>query len=250
MTRPALRVPALAWAWREAGAEDPRDLAWVDATPDRDRPGHTVRDEDGAERFRGPQLESVLPPPMVEAAREARARGEATALEGLALLLARTAWRVETRDQWWTATSPVPRLLASLVEAYGVDAEAHRHDPERLANLRARLPGWHPVRGHAASAIAVLEGALDAYLGIELPPPGRDVEAFACRDAAWWAERGAPASAPRIGQDGIVTLDAPPAPRPEDVPLAVELPVGESPRALLRLLPAWASPRLQHPRER
>lgn len=253
MTDPALRVPQLAWAWREAAADDPRDLAWVDATPDPTRPGHSVRDDGGTERFRGPDLESVLPPPMVEAAREARARGEATALEGLALLLARSAWLVETRGLGWTSASPWPRLLASLVEAYGVDVEAHRGDPERLLNLRARLPGWHPHRGHAAAAIELLEGALDAYLGVDLPPAGRDVEAFACRDAAWWAERGAPATPPRIGEvggDGLVLLDAPPPPRPEDVPLAVELPVGDSPRALLRLLPAWASPRLQHPRER
>jgi hypothetical protein len=250
MTIPALRVPVLAWAWRESGSTTPRDLTWVDATPDPDRPEHAVRDDRGSERFRGPALEAVIPPPMVAAAREARARGEATALEGLALLLARTAWQVETRELWWTAASPVPRLLASLVEAYGVDAEAHREDPERLVNLRARLPGWHAVRGDARAALDVLEGALDAYLGVELPPPGRDVEVLACREAAWWAERGAPTSEPRVGADGIVTLDAPPAPRPEDVLLAVDLPVGESPRALLRLLPAWASPRLQHPRER
>lgn len=248
MTTPALRVPATEWAWQEASGRLV-GLSWVDHTPRVHAEAWTVRGRGADAQFRGEAVEPYFPSPLVEAAADAHARGEPTAVEAVSLALARIGWRVQTRDRWWEATSPVPALLAPLVEAFGVDAEAHRHDPDRLANLRARVPGWYPARGSAAAALSMLEGALDAYVGVVLAPIGEHDEAFACRDASWWSRRGVPSDTLRIGQDGLVRIPAGAAPPalPEDVPLLVDVHVGGSPRALFRLLPAWASVRLQLP---
>lgn len=242
MTGPHLRTAPLEWAWR-AAAGGLHGLRWVDLTIDPDQPEFS-RESDG-DTFRGPAVDAALPPPMVEAAAAASERNEPTAIDGLALLLARAAWTVETRSLLWTSATPMPEILARLVEAYGVDAEGHRHDPSLLVNLRAQLPAWYPYRGDAHRAMKLLDGALDEDMGVSIEPASTDGEAFVCHDARWWAQRGGGASALVI--DGGVTRFAPDTEPPcpsEDVRLAPHADLSGASRVLFRLLPAWTTPRL------
>lgn len=242
MTGPHLRTAPVEWAWR-ASAGGLHGLRWVDLTVDPDQPSFG-RSPDG-DTFRGPDLDAHLPPPMVEAAAAAAERGEPTALDGLALLLARAAWTVETRALLWTSVTPMPEILARLVEAFGVDAEGHRHDPSLLVNLRAQLPSWYPHRGDARRAFELLESALDEDLGLSLDVEPGAAEAFVCHDAGWWASRGAGAGTLVI--DGGLTRfaagTAPPCPV-EDVPLAPLADLSGTARVMFRLLPASTTPRL------
>ncbi len=249
MTRavtPNLRLGVLAWA-RQQARGDGAGLGWVDTTlRDDGRPFLPVEGPDGEERFRHAPYGLFLPGPMLESAKAAQARGEATALEGLLLLLARPEWLVAARHLLWTPLSPVPRLLAPLVEAFGIDRGLHRDDPSRLVRLLAHLPGFHPHRGDPEAAVALVRTALEEDLPVVVhAAPGPD-EAFACRDASWWRVRGG-SDATLVVRDGMLRRTAPAAsPRAEDVAIARQdgAPI---PLSLLRLLPVWATLRLQPP---
>lgn len=242
MTGPHLRTAPIEWAWRAASGSL-HGLRWVDLTVEPELPEFS-RSEDG-EAFRGTSLDAFLPPPMVEAAADASDRGEPTALDGLALLLARASWLVETRSLLWTSGTPMPEILARLVESYGIDAEGHRNDPSLLVNLRAQLPTWYPYRGDAHRAMRLLESALDEDMGVTIEPTNADGEAFACHDASWWATRGAGAGTLVI--DGGLTRfvsGTEPACPVEDVRLAPHADLSGPSRVMFRLLPAWTTPRL------
>lgn len=242
MSGPFLRTAPVEWAWR-AAAGSLHGLRWVDLTVDPEQPSYTR--SPAGDTFRGPALDATLPPPMAEAAADASAREEPTALDGLVLLLARAAWTVETRALLWTSGTPMPEILARLVEAYGVDAEGHRHDPSLLVNLRAQLPSWYPHRGVPQRALDLLESALDEDLGVSIASQTGPSEAFVCHDARWWSLRGANPGTLVI--EGDLTCFAPgtePNAPVEDVRLTPHADVSGTPRVMFRLLPAWTTPRL------
>lgn len=245
------RLPTLEWALR-AGAAELEDLSWVDtAVVELERPFQEVDgdDADGPTKFRHVAYGGFLPPPMREAAAEAAADGRPTTLMAMLLMFARVEWTVAAREHLWTSASPVPNLLAALVEAYGIGPEIHRDDPVRLASLLAHVPRWYPERGNAQRALELLETALDHRPDVAFEAPAKAPESFACHDAAWWADRG--------GEHGVLSITdgaarIAPASRPEVLPEDVEVvpPAQDEPlpHALLRLLPAWSSLRPTPPR--
>lgn len=241
---PNLRVGVLAWS-REAAHGPERGLAWVDTTlRDDGRPFLPVGEgTDGGPAFRHVPYGLFLPPPLLEAAQQAAARGEPTALQGLLLGFARVEWLVASRHLWWTPLSPVPRLLTSLVEAFGIDPTLHRADPARLTRLLAHLPRFHPHRGSAQAAVDLVRSALGEELGVVVRAAAAPGEVFACRSAAWWRRRGG-APADLVITAGIVRCTTTGAAPAGDVLLA-RRPDADLPLALLRLLPVWASARLQ-----
>jgi len=243
------RTAALEWIRRSA-AGDLSGMGWVSLDLDpAATPFSVIPDEGEGERFRHVPYGAFLPPPMVEAAQEAREEGLATALEALLLLFARPEWLIHTRDRMWTPLSPTPELLARLAESYGVSAELHRGDPDKLARLAARLPSWHPHRGRPEAARALLEDALEEPSeGVGTIEDGELAsEAFTCRSADWWRRRtGGDPPQHRI-VDNVLRFQ-PDTGRPfeviqEDIPVRWT-PGTPFPRAILRLLPAWQSVRL------
>ena len=152
--------------------------------------------------------------------------------------------------------SPVPELLAILVEALGIGNEIHRNDREVLSRLVARLPTWMPARGTLKSATSLLQDTVGEKLNIEARQtrkegetsisPDIKGEVFGCHDVDWWRRR-IPAS-PESGfemnmrlQSGFLAYQSTEQPMPlhrEDV--LVGWKVSEQfPSNLLRLLPAW-----------
>lgn len=231
------RTAIYEWALR-AGREELGD-DWVDAElRPEGRPFAVVRDEAGL-RFRHLPLADDLPGPMVEAAEAAQEAGEPTALESLHRILARAGWLTSSRALFWTPYSPVPALLAQLVESYGIDAELHERDPDALAKLLVHLPSWFIRRGQLQPALDLLEAALDNAVPARVDPPGPTT--FACRSAAEWHRIGTPGT-PTI-QDGWVVATTPEAPRDGDVALGW-VPADRFPHELLRLLPAWSTARV------
>lgn len=234
-----LRVAPLEWALR-SGRGEARALGWVDTELLARGRSFTVVGDTLAPRFRHVPYGAFLPRPMLDAAREARERGEPTLLEGLILLFARPEWLVAARRYLFTACSPVPPLLVGLVEAYGIPRELHRADPAVLGTLLPRLPGWYPHRGDPERALALLEPAIGEPLPVEVARE-QGPESFACRSAGWWRERGG--HGPLVIRGGVASVDPPATPRP-DVPLRWRGSPGAFPADLLRLLPVWASVRL------
>jgi hypothetical protein len=255
----ALRTPQLEWT-HQAGAGSLEGLRWVDARLDpqlaelRQVPSGVAP---GAMTFRQQSYLRYVPGVVVEAVMAAQAAGRPTAWEGMALLFARVEWLVAVREHIWAPHSPVPLLLATLVETFGVEATIHRNDPERLARLAALLPVWHPHRGTVARAREVLEvcdlGAELAMLADRAEVaagkgPRLEDEVLAAHHLEWWAmraEKGVIAEH-RI-QGGLLRFQPRSGPRfdllREDVLLAWQ-PGSSLPHDAVRLLPAWTVVRL------
>ncbi|MCA9568285.1 MAG: hypothetical protein KC656_10595 [Myxococcales bacterium] len=229
------RIAVVEWALRAGRGELP-GLDWVDATlrPEGE-PFAIVRDDEGV-RFRHLPIGDDLPGPLVEAAEEADADGQPTALDAVQRIVARAQWLTSSRALTFTPWSPVPGLLAALVETYGVDAELHDRDLDALAKLLVHLPRWHARRGDAAAGIELLRAALGSEVPVQLGAAGP--RAFTCQSSSWWADRPAPEGPLRI-DGGVVCTEHP----VRDVVLGW-IPADRFPHELLRLLPSWASPRL------
>lgn len=258
MPPPRARLPEVEWA-RRAAAGELAGTDWVAVSADpHARPFSQVGRGEAATFHHMPYV-AFLPDLVREAVAGAVAEGELTLLEGAVRVMAWPEWFTRSRHLLWTAQTPVPALLARLLEAYGVDPEVHGHDPVRLVRLRARLSAWHPRRGELQPALDLLAGAGEAELPAvahlsgptpeEAGLPLRD-EVFACRDLSWWEARlGAPAEPVLRVEAGLLRFQ--PARggfrlRVDDVVCAWP---GRQPlpRALLRLLPAWAVLRLVDP---
>lgn len=250
----AVRSPLLEWS-RRAAASDLGGLQWVEAPSASDAEDYEVVHLDGQiARFRALPLARWLPPALGEAAVQASGEGEATLLEALEALFARPIWMVLGRRLFWLPNGPSPQVLAHLVEAYGIGAEVHGGDRDRLARLAARAPAWFPLRGRLDQARSLLR---DAGLpepagqwtgGGAATPRSLPEEAMVCRSTSWWAarKRGDGEVTYRI-HGGVLRFQALPDPEfavpREDV--LVELPAGPSPSLqLLRLLPAWTTVRV------
>jgi len=262
--RLARSVPTVEWS-RRAAAGELEGLDWVDT--DAPPGGEAFRqreDGEGRRRFRHLPYTSFLPAPIREAAEAARRAGRSTAHEALLLVFARSEWHIAARSRLWTPLTPVPRLLASLVEAFGVDPDLHRHDPQVLARLAALLPAWYPLRGTVERALVLLRVADDEERSTKLAtlrddgptpdkPPLRD-ELFACRSAEWWRRRRTDGAQPayRISEGWLRFQPAEGAGayvlQQEDV--LIEWRPGRAvPRNLMRLLPVWSDFRLAVPRK-
>lgn len=242
---PELRFAVLEWARRHAAGEL-AGMGWIDGTILADGPPFTVERDGDAVTFRHVPYGRFLPGPMVEAAQDVQAQGDVPALEALLLLFARIEWLVAGREHLFTPYGPVPALLASLVEAYGVDAEIHGFDGDTLSRALAVLPTWHPHRGDPERAGWLLEEALGVPHGVDLDqaPRAEMTEAFACRSAAWYAHHGTPSGDLVVRDDLVWAEHATPATGgPEDI-LVGWVPGRRVPHQLLRLLPAWGSIRL------
>ncbi len=262
--RLASGVPTLDWS-QAAAAGELEGLAWVDTDDATGRPAFRQREDgEGRRRFRHLPYTAFLPGSVRRAARRAQQAGRTTAHEALLLVFAEAEWRIAARRWLWSPLSSAPRLLASLVEAYGIDPDLHRHDPEVLARLVALLPAWYPLRGTVERALVLLRVARSEDRGTPMAtlrddgprpaePPLRD-EVFACRSGEWWRRRGSSSVRPeyrieagwlrfqpREGDDAYVLQQ-------EDV-LIEWRPGREVPRNLMRLLPVWSDFRLAVPRK-
>ena len=249
-----LKTAPLKWACQEAKGEL-TSLDWVDSTIYKSQPSFRVTSNDTGEAFRHRPYGAYLPKSMCDAAIKAQENGEPTVLEGLLLLFARMEWLTSSRRYYWSPMSPVPELLAILVEALGIGNEIHRNDREVLSRLVARLPTWMPARGTLKSARSLLQDTVGENLNIEARQLGKEGdssispdingEVFACRDVDWWRRR-APVSESGLEmnmrlQSGFLAYQSAEQPMPlhrEDV--LVGWKVSEQfPSNLLRLLPAW-----------
>ncbi len=257
----ATRVADLEWAHRQA-AGTLKGLEWVDSNLDPNIPAFTQIGDASERQFSHLPYAVFLPTVMTNAAIQAQQNGQAPMQEALVLLFARMEWLVANRKRMWSPLSPLPKMLATLVEAFGVDQDLHREDPEILARLAAQLPQWHPWRGTVERAREVLESTGDLpqaegtyTLGADGPTPTiiRD-EVFMCHSETWWDERTVPDSAPayRI-ESGVVKFQHNESTK--QVPLRCEdlllewRPERPLPRQLLRLLPTWVVVRLVLPSE-
>jgi hypothetical protein len=223
---------------------------WIDGDLDPERPdwSHSERG------FHSRSVVGMLPLAIQESARAAHARGEPTLVEGMQLLMAETDWLVESRSMLWSADSPEPRLLVSLVEHLGLDATLHRYDPTRLQRLVARLKPWLARRGEVAPALSLLQSALDEQPAESVAGSDQLVdEVLACRSAAWWAARGADRVTPQLRiESGFLRFQplvgAQVRLRTEDL-LIDWTPGTPIHRGLLRLLPVWCCYRVAVTRE-
>jgi len=251
----AVRVPALEWAHR-ANARDLSGLDWVDTRIDAGKPSYRqVPISARKTAFRGTAVGSSLPPPVVRAIHESRKAGGVSGWEVVLLIFARLEWLVEARRYLWSPYSPEPKLLATLVETFGVSQEVHQRDGEVLSRLTALLPVWYPHRGTVARAVEVLstcdrEDELADHRVHNTPRrakgPALKDEVMACRDFAWWRQRHRGGHAKMEIRDGFVRFQ--PRNQPfellrEDVLLSWT--PGEAiPVDAIRLLPTWAVLRL------
>ena len=251
------RTPDLEWSHRSAaGGAD--DLEWVDSRIDPNRRPFLQEETPDGRRFSHIPYPLFMPPVMAQSAANAQASGQATMAEGLLLLYARAEWLVHSRNWMWSPLSPVPRLLAYMVEAFGIEQELHRDDPEVLSRLAGMLPTWHPSRGTVDRAREVLECTGDdaqarhvafAQRDGERPvnPSLRD-EVMACRSASFWASRQDEEATPHYRIENGFLKFQPSAGdsfvlRREDVLLEWRE-KSILPRQLVRLLPAWTVVRL------
>ena len=129
---------------------------------------------------------AVLLQAMVEAAQQAQEYGEPTVLEGLLLLNAKIEWLIETRKYLWSPLSPVPKLLDSLADAFGVTSELHHNKPDVLLRLAAVLPKWYPHRGSVQRARFLIEDTIGTPLNVTTQeaneaPMSLDNEVMMCR---------------------------------------------------------------------
>ena len=252
----AIREPLLEWAHHAASGRI-HGLDWVDAEISEE-PGEAEVTTNGVTRFKQIAYGAFLPPVMVDAARQAQQEGRPTLLETILFMTAWPEWVISARRTLWTPLSPVPGLLANLVEAYGIGVEIHQNDVERLARLVARKPSWYPHRGQAQRALRLLADTIDerpretyAHAQTHGPTPSRPAisqEALACRQVGWWAARAEPGAAPayRI-ENGFLRFQ----PKEgggyrlinEDVLVGWESEHALSTN-LMRMLPAWAVLRL------
>jgi len=256
----ALAEPILAWSQATASGEE-AGLAWADPSLDLDARPLSARAQ-GRTRvvFQAGPVTANIPPTVGLEAWGAQAAGEATAWEGLQLVFARPRWVVAGRGQLWGSASPEPRVLASLVEACGVERPVHRGDRDRLRRLAALMPSWRPYRGTAERAGEVLEaaGLGEQMSGVirqnshadaeeETAPSATAGEIFACHGASWWLMRRAEDARgalrisgsllrfqPRMGEAFLVRREDVLTETQTDRPL---------PRDLYRLLPVWATVR-------
>lgn len=159
-TVPLQREAHLEWA-RRAAADRLPGVRWVELNPDPGAEAYrTRRTRRGQMYFRQLRSGRVLPPTMLENIAKAEVRGGATLLQALTLSYAIPEWLIRTRGLLWTELTPVPSLLAELIEAYGISPEVHRADDQRLLRLRARLPAWHRRRGAIDEALRLLTEAV------------------------------------------------------------------------------------------
>lgn len=258
-------VAPLQWAVDSAqGRTD--NLDWVDSEIVPRHRSFSMKEDREGRKYRHRPYGAYLPRTMAMAAQHAQEQGEPTVLEGLLLLFARMEWLVSTRRYYWSPMSPVPKLLASLVEAMGIDNEIHRDRPDVLSRLTARLPTWNPARGTVQGAKDLLVETVGdpfplrvAQLPKDKPiPMDPDIqgEVFACHDVDWWARRmpaqnadAEDASFPKMDMrltNGFIQFQTPEEPMPlhhEDVLVGWKL-SDKFPTNLLRLLPAWISIRV------
>ena len=236
-------------------------VGWVDARLDLElEGGRQVLTSDGYLLFRHRALLRTLPRWVAESAVDAQKRGEVTAWEALQLVFARMEWLIRTRRHLWAPWSPVPRLLASLVETFGVEPQIHRYDPDRLSRLAALLPAWHPHRGTLKRAVELLAtadegdalaGAADLEGSTQPDAPRLGNEVLVVHGIAWWRHRAAEGAEPmyRIS-GGLVRFQPRSGPSfnltREDV-LFAWTPGTALPQNALRLLPAWTVVRLTAP---
>lgn len=251
------RTPDLEWAHRSSsGTAD--DLAWVDTRIDPTRRPFQQEELPEGRRFSHIPYPLFMPPVMSEAAATAQSIGQATMAEGLLLLYARAEWLIHSRRWMWSPLSPVPRLLAYMVEAFGIEKELHHDDPEVLSRLAGMLPTWHPSRGTLDRAREVLECTGDteqarhvAFVQRDGPrpqSPNLREEAMACRGVDFWVARQDPEAVPFYRIDNGFLKFQPSAGdafvlKREDV-LVEWRENSKLPRQLARLLPAWTIVRL------
>ena len=258
----AARVPALEWA-HQASANELEQLKWVDTRLDPElipmRQSRTSAR--GRMRVRAHPYLRGLPPIIVEAALASQATGRVSGWEALVLLFAKMEWTIRGRRYLWAPYSPVPRLLASMVETYGVEVGIHHNNPERLRRLTALLPVWHPHRGSVSRAREVLaacdsESYLEGAISADgdsggAPAPRLSDEVFTCHDATWWDHRATGEADPEYRIVGGYLRFQPSdvdafALRREDV-LIHWTPGRPLPHHAVRLLPAWMVVRLSAP---
>lgn len=245
-----------------------RGLEWADGTITiRDRAFQIVPGADGLSRFRHIPYGYFLPTVLANAAVSAQKRGEPTVLEGMLLTFAWVEWLIAARYRFWSPASPKPKLLAVLVEAFGIGPELHREHPERLMRLAARMPTWYPHRGKISRAMQLLEETVGEDLGIvaiqdDSPEHEKDQvprvgEVLSCRSADWWRRRreGLADHIPAVGgagegmriEDGLLRFQPSGgdgfALAREDVLIAwnTDTPF---PTVLSRVLPIWVSLRI------
>ena len=118
-----VRIAQLDWSLLSS-TDQLNDLKWVDSHIQFSHQPFIEKDHLFAHRPYG----YFLPPAMVEAAQKAQAYGEPTVLEGLLLLNAKVEWLIETRKYLWSPLSPVPKLLDSLADAFGISCELHQNE--------------------------------------------------------------------------------------------------------------------------
>lgn len=254
--RLAARLPDVEWAHR-AAADELDGVNWVELRLD---PSLTTMRQTAPPKerpqFRQGSYLRFLPPSIADAALAAQAKGRVTGWEALQLVFARLEWMIRGRRHLWAPYGPVPRLLAGLVEAYGVEREIHKFDPTRLGRLAALLPGWHPYRGTVERAREVLS-ACDEQDLLDNATGGTSADAakvklrdeiFACRSLAFWSTRADDDSKPEYRitkgylrfqparRDGFAL-------KAEDVLIQWQ-PGRPLPKDAVRLLPAWTVVRL------
>lgn len=254
----SVRIPELEWAHRQ-GRGSLGGVGWVDSRLDPAlKPMRQSRDGHGPSKFRQEVYSQFLPAPVLEAAVAAQQADRPTGWETLSMLYAKCEWTVASRRYLWSPYSPYPKLLATLVETYGVEAPVHGYDPDRLARLAALMPVWHPYRGTLDRARQVLDAAgetelLDAAQSIDVEVRGgqnADLvdEILCCHRLDWWEHRRKGEATPEYRiQAGFLRFQ--PAGRDkfvlqkEDVLLSWQ-PGRSLPRDAIRLLPGWTTFRL------
>lgn len=249
------RLSRLEWS-QQAAANQLEGVRWVEGSLSARRPMYRlVRGEDSRLRYHHIPYVRYLPAPMVDAVAEAQAAGVVTLQEALVLLFGRVEWTVATRGYLWSPLSAYPKILARVVEAFGIDPLLHKHNPEALSRLAAILPAWHPFRGSVRRAREVIEAISEEpsrFIAISVEeegpvPPALQQEVFCCRSLSFWEARRYARRSPvyRISggflhfqpEGGAFSL------RKEDV--LVQWKRGEQlPQALFRLLPPWKVIRL------